>query len=60
MKCTELIYDGRTKKTRVCDKEIYGMTGLQELLAYKKHLSQRHKRPVDTLKALELRAETGQ
>lgn len=60
MKCTELIFDKRTKRVRVCNSEIYGMTGLQELQAYQKHLKAKHKNPVRMDEALVKRAESGQ
>ncbi len=60
MKCTELMYDGRTKKVRVCNAEIYGMTGLQELQALQRHLKIKHKKPVNMNRALEIRHATGQ
>ena len=56
MKCTEIIYDKRTKKHRVCNAEIYGMTGLRELHALQKHMRTRHKRKFNLEEALENRA----
>lgn len=60
MRCTEIIIDGRTKKPRVCNKLILGMTGLQELNRYKQHMLTRHSIHMDMTEALEKRAESGQ
>lgn len=60
MKCPELIFDKRMKKTRVCGAEIRGMTGLQEIQNFQKHLRTRHKDSVPLETALEMRAESGQ
>lgn len=60
MKCTEIIYDGRTKKPRACNAEIYGMTGLQELQVLQKHMKTKHKRQVELNDALVNRAGSGQ
>jgi hypothetical protein len=60
MKCQEIIFDKRTKKHRVCNAEVYGLTGLMEIEAYQRHLRQKHGQRVDMRKALEMRAETGQ
>lgn len=57
MKCTELVYDG---KVRVCNAEIYGITGLQELLQLQKHLKKQHRKKVHVQEALEIRHNTGQ
>lgn len=43
-----------------CTSEIYGMTGLQELDHYRKHLRTKHKISVSILQALEMRADSGQ
>jgi hypothetical protein len=60
MNCPEPIFDRRTNKTRICNAEIRGMTGLQELNAFQKHLRKKHKKTVDMLEALEYRAESEQ
>jgi hypothetical protein len=60
MKCPEPVFDRRSKKTRICNAEIYGMTGLQELQAFQKHMRKKHKEPMSTMDALEYRAESGQ
>ena len=60
MKCPEPIFDRRNNKTRICGAEIYGMTGLQELQAFQKHLRKKHKQVIDLGRALEYRAESGQ
>lgn len=43
-----------------CSKEIYGMTGLQELDNYRKHLRNKHHIYVSVEKALEMRAMSNQ
>lgn len=60
MKCPEPIFDRRIKKTRICNAEIWGMTGLQELQAFQKHLRQKHKQRLSMSEVLEYRAESGQ
>jgi hypothetical protein len=60
MKCPEPIFDRRSKKTRICNAEIWGMTGLQELQAFQKHMRKKHRQPMDMGEALEYRAESGQ
>jgi hypothetical protein len=60
MKCIELVYDKRTNKVRSCNAEIYGMTGLQELLALQRHMRQKHNKEINMNQALDNRAESGQ
>jgi hypothetical protein len=62
MKCPEPVLDRRFKppRTRICNAEIYGITGLQEALAFRKHLRQKHRKPADLMEALEYRAESEQ
>ena len=60
MKCPKPIFDKRSNKTRICNAEIYGMTGLQEALAFQKHLRKKHKKHVTMMDAVEYRAESGQ
>jgi len=45
---------------RLCGKDIYGMTGLQELQNFQKHLRTRHAVRITMMAALERRAESGQ
>lgn len=60
MKCPEPVFDRRTKKIHICDVEIYGMTGLQELWAFQKHMRTKHKQHLDMGAALEYRMESEQ
>ena len=60
MKCPEPVFDKRSNKTRICNAEIFGMTGLQELQAFQKHLARKHKERLNMLQTLEYRAESGQ
>jgi hypothetical protein len=62
MKCPEIVLDHRSNppKTRICNAEIYGLTGLQEALAFRKHLNTKHKQRADLLEAVEYRAESEQ
>jgi len=45
---------------RICNAEIFGMTGLQEVQAFQKHLARKHKERLNMLQTLEYRAESGQ
>jgi hypothetical protein len=60
MKCPEPIFDKRSNKTRICGAEIYGLTGLQELQAFQRHLAKKHKQGLSFMDTLEYRAESGQ
>ena len=60
MKCPEPVFDRRTKKTRICNKEIRGITGLHELQEFRNHLRKFHKLKLDLNQVLEYRAESGQ
>ena len=60
MKCPEPVFDRRSNKTRICNAEIYGMTGLQELLEFQKHLRKKHRQNLSMAAVLEYRAESGQ
>jgi hypothetical protein len=60
MKCPEPIFDRRDKKTRICGAEIYGMTGLQELVNFQKHLKKKHNQNLSMDQVLDYRAESEQ
>lgn len=60
MKCPEPVFDKRTKKERACNAEIYGLTGLQELDAFMKHMRKKHGRHIGMMEAMEIRSESGQ
>lgn len=62
MKCPEMVIDRRFNppKTRICNAEIYGMTGLQEAQAFQRHLNKKHRKDADLLEAVEYRAESEQ
>ena len=60
MNCPEPIFDRKTKKTRICNKEIFGVTGLEELLAFQKRLRKNHRQKLDISETLKYRAESEQ
>ena len=60
MKCPELVLDKRNNKVRICGAEIYGITGLQEIMAERKHFKRKHTRQIEMEEALNIRAESGQ
>lgn len=62
MKCPEIIIDRRSNppRTSICNKEIYGITGLQELQNFQKHLRSKHGQQTNLREAMEYRAESEQ
>ena len=60
MKCPEPVFNRKTNKTTICGAEIYGLTGLQELEAFQRHMRQKHRTPISFDAALQYRAESEQ
>lgn len=58
MKCPEIV--SKNGKVKVCNSNVPGVTGLQEILNFKKHLRVKHNKVVSTEEALEIRADSGQ
>lgn len=61
MKCLEPVIDRRKNNmTRICEKEIYGLTGLRELDAFRRHMRKAHGKHLTMEQALHYRAESEQ